>query len=313
MSTSDSEYYHVSHEEIAAFVDGSLGEIDEARIRVHLDCCDRCMDNYRYAARFTGMSAGVIPIDSPGKEAVRAAKAVVERRYRRGRRGSRAGGRWLAGLSPVARTLAAAVVVAVFVAVVVWLRPGAGGGFDPWSDSMSPVTDALVNASERNPLVFPGVETEISSAPAVVRSGAAPLTPSLDETLSGLAADYNEDKVSVEEARWLAGGYLATGQLDNARVYLEDALTRFPADRDIRVLAGMLAWSANDLGRATDLLESVVEEEPDHTTAVFNLAIVKKETGDRETARDLFEKVRLLAPGSPLAVRADTELKELSR
>ncbi len=258
------------------------------------------------------MTEGLSPGDTPGREAVRAAKAVAERQYKRkhfDRRGKRS---WLAGLSPAGRTLVATAIIAVFVAAVVWLRPMPGGGFDPYSDSMVPVTDALIAASERNPLVLPGVESEISSAPATVRSGLAPVTPSLDVTLSTLATAYNKGKVSADEAQWLIGGYLATGQLENARGYLEDAVTRFPGDPDIRVLEGMLAWSGNDVDRAIDRFESVLREDNNHLTATFNLATVKMESGDAEAARLLFERVIQLAPDSPLAVRAQTNLSKLS-
>jgi len=311
MSQSENNNYHPSYEEIASFIEGSMGEIDEARIRVHLDCCDGCLETYRYAVRFTGTNEGLSLGDSPGKEAVRTAKAVAERQYKHKHFDRRRKRRWLSGLTPAGRTLVATAIVAVFVVAVVWLRPMPGGGFDPYSDSMVQVTDALVTASERNPLVIPGVESEISSAPATVRSGPAPVTPSLDNTLSTLATRYNEGKVSADEAQWLIGGYLATGQLENARVYLEDAVTRYPGDPDIRVLEGMLAWSGNDVERAIDRFESALREDNIHLTATFNLATVKMETGDVDTARQLFERVIQMAPDSPLAVRAKTGLSKL--
>lgn len=307
---SKSDYYHPSPEEIAAFVDGALGEIDEARVRVHVECCENCLETYRYAARFAGSHAGVVFDDSPGAEAVRAAKALAGRRRHR-RAAARTGvGRWMAGLTPAGRAVAATAVVVVFMAVAIWLWP-AGGGFDPWSDSMAPVTDAMVHASERNPLVIPGAESEISAAPATVRSGPAPVTRSLEEALSAMAIEYNRGANSPDEAQWLIGAYLATGQLVNARVYLEDAGRRYPDDPDIKTLEGILAWSDSDLGRAADLFESVLDDEPEHLTALYNLAVVKKESRDNEGAREMFERVRELAPASPLAARAYTELSTL--
>jgi hypothetical protein len=310
MNKSENNHYHPSYEDIAAFVDESLGEIDEARIRVHLDCCERCVETYRYAVRFTGMHAGVSVDDSPGREAIRAAKAVAGRQYRRHnfeRRGRR---KWLAGLTPAGRRMVAFALVAVFVAVVLWLRPMAPG-FDPHSDSLAPVTQALVSASSRQPLVIPGVESEIGPGPAPVRSGPITLSTSLDRSLTELATRFTDNSLSGAETRWLIAGYLATGQIENARAFIEDARTRRPEDRDLVVLEGILAYSDNDLRRSAELFESVLRENDRHPTALFNLAVVMQETGEQDRARELFERVERLVPDTPLAARAKLSLSQL--
>jgi tetratricopeptide (TPR) repeat protein len=264
------------------------------------------MDSYRYAARFTGANEGLVLDDAPDAATVGAVKALAGGPNRP----ARTGWRRLAGLTPAGRTAVAAAIVTVFVAAVLWLRPG-GGEFDPYSDALAPVTDALINASERNPLIIPGVEDEISTAPAAVRSGPAPVTRSLDEALSALAIEYNRGANSPDEAQWLIGAYIATGQLVNARVYLEDASRRYPSDPDVTVLAGMLAWSDSDLGRSAELFSVALEAEPNHPTALYNLAVVRLESGDTEGARELLERVTRLLPDSPLSSRAGQVLSKL--
>jgi hypothetical protein len=309
MKRSRAKVYHASHEEIASFIEGSTGEIDTMRIRAHLQSCDRCLDAYRYAVRYRGMHDDLPASDAPSREAVRAAKAIAQRDYLRDNYDRRGKRRWIANLTPAGRVAFSAAAVAVFAAAVFWLRPFAlGDGFDPYSQELTPVTTAMVTASERGQLVLPGVENDLGSAPATVRSGVARITRPLDNALAKLAVAYNDGALASEEAQWLIGGYLATGQTENARVYIEDAHGRYPDDRDLLVLEGMLAFGQDDLERAAELFESVLQEEPDNVVAAFNLAVVKMESEDDAAARELFERVRDLAPESPLAARAGAAL-----
>jgi tetratricopeptide (TPR) repeat protein len=309
MRTLPTRTYHASHEEIASFIAGSIGEIDRARVRVHLECCEGCREAYRYAVRYRGMHNGVPADDAPSIQALRAAKAIAERDYLRtnaNRRGTR---RWVAGLGPAGRAVLTAAVVVVFVLAVVWLRPiSMDGDFDLHSEALFPITDAMVTASQRNPLVLPGVQQELGVVPATLRSGPVTVTRRLDNSLSRLALAYNAGSLSGDEAQWLIGGYVATGQIANARIFIEDARERYPEDTDLVVLEGILAYGADDLERAAALFESVLEEDEGDAVAAFNLAVVKEEAGETSDARDWFERVRDLASGSPLAARAEAAL-----
>jgi tetratricopeptide (TPR) repeat protein len=313
MKRPHAQEYHSSHEEIASFIEGSTGEIDTMRIRAHLQSCDRCLEAYHYAVRYRGMHDDLPADDAPSREAVRAAKAIAQRDYLRDNLDRRGKRRWIATLTPAGRVAFSAAAVAVFAAAVLWLRPIAmGEDFDPYSQELTPVTAAMVTASERGQLVLPGVEGSLGSAPATVRSGPAQITRRLDNALAKLAIAYNDGDLESDEAQWLIGGYLATGQLENARVYLEDARGRYPDDRDLVVLEGLLAFGRDDLDGAAGHFESVLREEPGNAVAAFNLAVVKMESGSTTEARELLERVQNLVPDdSPLAARAGTALAGL--
>lgn len=297
--------YHLPHEEIATFIDGTVGEIDKARIRVHLQSCADCREAYRYAVRFRGSHDGLPVDESPSAEVVAAAKAIAERSPRQRRRANR-DRRRTPRLNPAGRAVVAAAVVAVFVAAVLWLRP-IPAMFDPYSVELAPVTRAMITASERNPLVLPGVENDIDPSPATLRSGPAPISRELDNSLSVLAVAYNGESISKHEVQWLIAGYLATGQLENARVYITNARARYDNDTDLMILEGVLAYNDSDLERALGMFEAVLERNPGDVVAVFNLAVVASEMDD-ERAKSMFERVLDLAPGSPLARRARTML-----
>lgn len=312
MRKSHTHPYHLSHEEIASFIEGSTGEVQGARIQVHLQSCDDCLEAYRYAVRYRGMYDGSPATDAPSKQAIRAAKAIAERDFRRDEFERRGKLRWISGLNPTGRWALSAAVVALFVASVFWLRPlSTDGGFDPLSEALSPVTRAMVTASERNPLVLPGVEFEIGPAPEVLRSGPAAINGALDDALSELAVSYNDGALSNDETQWLIGGYLATGQVENARVYITNALARHPQDLDLLVLRGILAYMDNDLARAREMFEVAVGKDSDNVVAAFNLAVVEEELGQAAAARRLYRRVSTGAPGSTLANRAEAALSKL--
>jgi len=46
---------HFSPESVAAFAEGSLSEIDYARVYSHLRCCPECFENYQYTLRCFGV------------------------------------------------------------------------------------------------------------------------------------------------------------------------------------------------------------------------------------------------------------------
>lgn len=302
--------YHLPQEEIASFIDGTVGEIDKARIRVHLQSCADCLESYRYAVRYRGAHDGMPADDTPSAEALSAARTIAERNQRQGLTVGRPRWRRLPRLNPVGRVVFSTTAAAVFVAAAFSLRPGpSGDAFDPYSEGLAPVTRAMITASERNPLVLPGVENDLGPTPATLRSGPAPITRRLDNSLSVLAVAYNDESVSSDEAQWLIGGYLATGQIENARVYIANARVRYAEDSDLVILEGILAYNDNDLEVARGIFETVLKRDSENVVAVFNLAVVVSEMSDAR-AGSLFERVIKLAPGSSLAGRAEAYLSE---
>ena len=306
MKNPHEQAYHLSHEEIASFAEGTTGEIDSLRVRAHLQGCDFCLDSYRFVVRFNGAHDDSPPGDMPGSDALQAAREIARHDAVRGHQ-DRRGKRGWAG-----QALLASAIVAVFIAAAVWIRPLPGGeGFDPNAEGLAPVTRAMAVASGRGQMVLPGAEGLLEAAPVVVRSGSAPITRELDNALARLAVAYNDGSLASDEAQWLIGGYLASGQKENARVYIEDACRRYPGDLDLLVLDGVLSYGDDDLDRASARFEAVLAEDGKHAVAAFNLAVVRAGQGDPAGARLLYERVRDEASGSPLAERAESALSDL--
>lgn len=312
MKNSDDQAYHLSHEEIASFAEGATGEIDSLRVRAHLQGCNFCLDAYRFVVRYRGAHDELPPEDAPGHEALRAAREIARSNTGSGRHDRRGKKVWVGRLNPAGRALVASAVVTVFIAAAVWFRPLPGGEvFDPNAEGLAPVTRAMAVASGRGQMVLPGVEGILKAAPPVVRSGSAPITRELDNALARLAVAYNDGSLASDEAQWLIGGYLASGQNENARVYIEDACRRYPGDLDLLVLDGVLSYGDDDLERASAQFEAVLAGDGKHAVAAFNLAVVRAEQGDPAGARLLYERVRDEMSGSPLAARATSALYNL--
>jgi anti-sigma factor RsiW len=112
--------YHLTRQDIASFAGGNAERLESLRIRAHLEGCDDCMDAYRVAVRHRD-AGGSLPMDvAPSPTERRAVAATARRDYARRNRGRR-GRRRLTPVNPLVRKLLWVALVALAVAVVVFL------------------------------------------------------------------------------------------------------------------------------------------------------------------------------------------------
>ena len=64
------------------------------------------------------------------------------------------------------------------------------------------------------------------------------------------------------------------GQIGNARVYVTEARTRYPAEPCLATLAAIIAYRESDLGRAEALLREALRMDPQNLAASFNLGLL---------------------------------------
>jgi tetratricopeptide (TPR) repeat protein len=293
--------FHPGHEVLTAFIEGSTGEIDEARVQAHLACCESCVAAYDYAVEHRGTRDRIEPELAPSRLALLTAEAVAKRDYQRARFDPHGWRGRMMRIGPIGRAAIAVVVIAIVAAA--GLLP-VGRGFDPRSHTLSPITDAMIAASQRGPLVLPGIEDALGSDPLRVRSGPVSVTVALQESLTKLAEAYYRGKLSPDEARWLISGYLVCGKSDKARSTLEGARRRYPYDVDLAALEGVLAYREYGPDVSAEWFEWVLQGDPDNRVALYNLAAVTGELGDTERARELLQRLIEIAPDSPLGRRA---------
>jgi Flp pilus assembly protein TadD len=125
----------------------------------------------------------------------------------------------------------------------------------------------------------------------------------LTASFARLAEYYNKQSMTADVAYWLIGGYVATGQTENAGAYLNEALAMYPRDLRLRMLAGILAYKQSDLDGAEHSFRSVVDADLNDGVAHFNLGVVLMQQGRTEEAMPVFDRAADLLRGTPLAGR----------
>jgi Flp pilus assembly protein TadD len=207
----------------------------------------------------------------------------------------------------LAAGLCAATVLVT--AGVVWYthRQPALSSYSEWVPTLK---QAAASASADGSIVLPGVEEVVSATTAEYRTGFVQPDETITSALSGLTAAYREHP-SADVAHWLISGYLATGEVETGRLYIQDARLRFPSDNRFLVLDAIVAYRMSDMDRAENLLRAALDANPHDGAALLNLALVQYESGQLDSARRTLQLVRSQFPGSPLETRATTLIADL--
>ncbi len=302
---------HLTDEQLAALADDSMSEADRALLIEHVRSCNACHDSYLDAIRYRAILLADASVFRAPDEMIRLARSIakpakwsvgydaVERKPR-----AKSRSRWFA--PPV---LAGEAVAVVLVAAVVWWQSGIRGGnrYEPY---FSPLQQAAVSASIEGSIVLPGTEDAAAMTSPLHRSGIVASDENIAAALFQLKRAYRED-ANPEVAHWLISGFLATGDLEQARLFAEDARLRFSDDARFLVLDAIVAYRSDEFDRAERLLQSALEADPQNGAALLNLALVQYETGQVDSARRTLELVRSQFPGSPLEARAQTLISDL--
>lgn len=97
---------------------------------------------------------------------------------------------------------------------------------------------------------------------------------------------------------------------DQAIVQYKRYLEFVPDNPDARVDLGICYFEKKDYAAAIAEMEIAVAKHPDHQLGNYNLGIVNLNAGNKDKAREWFEKARDLDPTSPHGINAAQLLKE---
>lgn len=291
---------HLTDAQLAALVDESLGDSERAFLVEHLRSCDDCHAAYRDTVRYRAMMMADSSI-------FRAPDAMLDlaRRVVRPSRPERTAPR-LRWLNPqlAAGLCAAAVVV---TAGVVWYTHRQSASDTQWLPALK---QAAASASAEGSIVLPGAEEAVAATSAEHRTGFVQADESITTALAGLTSAYRNHP-NADIANWLISGYLATGEVEKGRLYIQDARLRFPDDSRFLVLDAIVAYRTSDLDRAENLLREALDANPRDGAALLNLALVQYENGQWDSARRTLQIVRSEFAGAPLGIRATTLMSNL--
>jgi anti-sigma factor RsiW len=309
---------HLTDDQLSALADGAIHDPERVLLEEHLHTCRSCYIAYQDAVRYRGIwetdpsvfraPAGFVAIAHQTPDRAR----QMEQGQARGRIQA-TGPRRVRSLwrTWVPAMGAAAAVLAMAAALALWgpgsLRPGPS----EYSSLFEPVRAAVEEASTGGSIVLPGAEAVAAITVPAYRAGYVAPSATVSNALRDLAEAYRDDKTPPEVAHWLIGGFLAVGQLENARLYAEDARRRYPGDQRFMILEAIVAYRSSDMKRAERLLQLALQEDPLNGVALLNLGLVQYEQGHWDMARRTFETIRTEFAGSPLETRAATLLSGL--
>jgi hypothetical protein len=307
-------YPHIGADEVGQLLEGRLGEIERAEILAHLQTCRQCVEFYLdSAAEFGFQRVGDIPVWSTRKtkspvglgmqapaqgDAARVRGAGVERVSGPG---LRAGWKIRAG--------AVAVSIVVVIAVL-WYGAGVleRSRFSRVSSEvLRPIQTAAGEFSRVGEVVLPGGESYIGESGPVFRSLNGRAEESLALSLKDLLGRFLGGSRSADVAYWLVAGYLSSGDVRTAAVYVRAARERFPDDPRLNVLDATVAYFRRDFARSESLLRDVVKAQPDDPLAAIaqiNLALALRDQGKLTEAREILRSVAERYAAEPVGERA---------
>jgi tetratricopeptide (TPR) repeat protein len=303
---------HLTDDQLSGLVDGSIGETERALLKEHLHNCRSCYMAYEDALRYRAIwevdpsvfrappAIAAIAHETPVR-----ARRNAEQPAREHRRQRFAWGSWAPALT------GAVAVIAVVAAIAIWRPEVLQPPRSEYSELFAPVRAAVEEASTGGSIVLPGTESVAGETVTAYRAGFVDADPAVTDALHDLAEAYRDDRTSPEVAHWLISGFLAVGQLENARLYVEDARRRYPGDQRFVILEAIVAYRGNDMQRAERLLQLALQRDPFNGVALLNLGLVQYEQGQWDMARRTLESVRSRFAGSPLEARAATLLSDL--
>jgi anti-sigma factor RsiW len=304
--------WHLSEEQLAMLVEGNAGEGESALLREHLKKCPDCTAAFEDVAHYRAIWQADASVFRASDDLLALAERVPSREPARARREPLAVPSFWRSWSPVMGT--AAVAVVLIAALSIWqpgILPGRLGSGAGYADLLPPLQQAVAVASMEGSIVIPGGEGAASTTSPMHRAGIVAQNEIIASSLDRLASVYHEHPGNSDVAHWLISGYLATGQLDNASLFVEDSRRSFPSDIRFMVLEALVAYRLNDMNRAERLLQAAVDIDPAYGPALVNLGLVQYERGQWDSARRMFETVRTQFAGSPLEDRANALLTGL--
>ena len=96
---------------------------------------------------------------------------------------------------------------------------------------------------------------------------------------------------------------LASGQLDEARIYLEELLRQDPENPDILYNLGLCYVDLGQLDKGRELLHRCLQLAPGHSHACVALALGYQRAGDLPRAKEFTMQALAADPGNPVALK----------
>ena len=174
------------------------------------------------------------------------------------------------------------------------------------AEVLRPIELAAGEFSRAGEVVLPGGEAYLGENGPVFRSLNGRASQLLASSLKSLVEEFLDGSRSPDAAYWLVAGYLSSGDLRTATVYITAARERFPDEPRLKILEAMTAYFHADFARSESLLRDVIKTSPGDPLAgiaEINLAVALRDQGEIAEARKLLLSVAARRNTGPLAGR----------
>lgn len=295
---------HLTSEEIARIIEGREALTDESRLWKHLQGCPHCFQVYQDSAVNRSFCLFDDKEFQADDELVALGRQIGEGRAFSSRQKRRTG--WLSRKLP--RYGFAAAVAALCVFAAVWTGViRRGESFHLAAELIAPIEAGVIEFSSSTPdVLLPGGEDAPYMSDPPTRSGTGVKDSSLKSAIASLMQMYRYGEENAEVRYWLTAGLIANYELKAASNLVHQICGHYPDDLRFEHLCAVIAILDNDLQKAEDKLQRILESDDKNDTARINLAVVLLEKGESFDANLLLEQVRRNNPESPLAERAES-------
>lgn len=286
---------HWDPETLAELADGTLPPEAATEVRKHLAACRSCMGAYASAVRYRAawlakpelFTATIPAIDESGRISPL------------GERG---------GMGRTWRLWVAASMAATFAIVAGSLWSSSAHHTPTLGFTLPPAVRAASEWSSSRGLVLPGGERLADQPAPAYRSGYAELPPGLEHEVDSLIAVYERGIRTSKIAVRVVQGLLAMDDLDAARNYAREGLSRWSGDVALLTSAADVDYRASDLRAAEGLLREALGRAPHDPVVALDLALVLRQQGNVGESAALLDRAAK-GPSPPVAARARRELR----
>jgi tetratricopeptide (TPR) repeat protein len=274
-----------NEEWLAAYLDKRLPPHERGLFEMHLSRCPRCLAELLAAkAELDEMKAG--EPESSVRRAFRFAPSFLSRRIR---------------VTPLAAAFSVAAAVICAGALFLSIRSAAR---DRDVESARGNVSRILASVDIGRMRLSGGPERPFSQPVVYRGA---------EQLEGAAFDRTEKSLKAALAKrandWrlyasLGDLYMAGNQIERAETFYEQALARKPGDARLLNDRAAAAYRLGKFDLSRRDLERAVAADSTRLEALYNLAVLYRETGDRVNMKRCFRLYLRKDPSSPWAERA---------
>ena len=259
---------------LAAYLDGGLAREERERCEEHLASCDRCLAELASVRSELDAAAREGWLPSAGAERPARLSPIA---------------RLASILVPAPQGRRAALAAGAAICAAFLMAGGLFGfmrspGWDPDFLEGRSAAARVLAAADIGDMRLAGAKTFPPDSVSATRGGTGYESESLARAVGSLERARERHAGDWRAYRLLGDLGVAAGRIEEADRLYARAIELRPEDAALLANRGVAAWRAGDAAGARSYLEAALAADPRLPEAVYNLAVLCRDLGDREGA-----------------------------